>query len=321
VHIPDGFLGAGVAASTWVAAGGAVAAALRVEKRERVPMPAGILGSVSAFLFAAQMINVPVAPGTSGHLVGATLAAALLGPWRGLLAMTAVLAVQALLFQDGGIAAFGANLVDMGVAGVFVGYAVTYAVARAVRGPRGQAAGAVVGAFVATLAGAVLVALWLSLSGLYPWSGILPPLLVAHVAIGLLEAALTGAILVTVLKWRPDLVAGLGGGQTVQRPAALAVGVLGVAMLVAAAVSPFASVLPDGLEHVAATLGFAGRAHASWASPMPQYAVPWLRSAVLAPVVAGLAGTVAAAALAWTISRTLSARGTAAALEEDVAPR
>ena len=123
MHIPDGFLSARVAAATFAVAAAGIASALRAERREVAPMPAGILGSVAAFLFAAQMVNVPVAPGTSGHLVGATLAAVLLGPWRALLAIAAVLAVQALLFQDGGILAYGANLVDMGLAGCFVGYA------------------------------------------------------------------------------------------------------------------------------------------------------------------------------------------------------
>jgi len=209
MHIPDGFLSGGAAATAWVVAGAGVASALRAERGEAMPMPAGILGSVAAFLFAAQLVNVPVLPGTSGHLVGATLAAVLLGPWRAVLAVAAVLAVQALLFQDGGILAYGANLTDMGLAGCFVGYAIARAAGRSLKGPRGIAAGAVLGAFAATVAGAVGVSIWLALSGLYPLAGILPVMLVTHVAIGLLEAALTGAVLVTLLRWRPDLVAGL----------------------------------------------------------------------------------------------------------------
>jgi len=138
MHIPDGFLSPGVAATAWVVAAGGVAAALRAERREAAPMPAGILGSVAAFIFAAQMINVPVAAGTSGHIVGATLAAVLLGPWRALLAIAAVLAVQALLFQDGGILAYGANLADMGLSGCFVGYAIARVVGRFVSGRGGS---------------------------------------------------------------------------------------------------------------------------------------------------------------------------------------
>ncbi len=124
MHIPDGFLTAGVTGITWAGAGLGVAAALRAEKSDPNPMPAGILGATAAFVFAAQMINIPVAPGISGHLVGAALSAVLLGPWRAVIVMAVVLAVQALLFQDGGITALGANTLDMGVAASLTGFAV-----------------------------------------------------------------------------------------------------------------------------------------------------------------------------------------------------
>jgi len=307
MHIPDGFLSPGVAAVTWVVAGGSLALAMRAERREAEPMPSGILGSIAAFLFAAQMINVPVAPGTSGHLVGGMLAAAVLGPWRAMLALAAVLAVQALLFQDGGLTAFGANFIDMGIAGPLVGYAVARVVRRYRNGPRGLAAGAIVGAFAATLCGAALAAAWLAASGLYPLRGILPVMLVTHVAIGLLEAALTGAVLVTLLQWRPDLVSGIGAADADRRPAALAMGMFGVALLLAAFVAPFASALPDGLATTAQALGFGAAARPAWAAPMPEYGLPWSHLAIAAPAVAGIIGTIAVAFLAWAIGRSLAA--------------
>jgi len=119
-------------------------------------------------------------------------------------------------------------------------------------------------------------------------------MLVTHVAIGLLEAALTGAILVTLLRWRPDLVAGLDASVAGRRPAVLALGVLGAAVAVSAFVAPFASSLPDGLEKTAETLGFASRARAL---------LPGL--AVVAPAITGVIGTVAAAALAFAVGRRL----------------
>ncbi len=306
MHIPDGFLSPAVATGTWVVTAAGIAVALRAERRDATPMPSGVLGSVAAFIFAAQMVNVPVAPGTSGHLVGATLAALLLGPWRAMLGMATVLAVQALLFQDGGITTFGANLIDRGLTGCLVGYAIAYLVSRRVKGPRGIAAGGILGSFVATVCGAALVALWLAGSGLYPLNGILPVMLVTHVAIGLLEAALTGAILVTLLKWRPDLVRGLGSGPAERRPVALAAGVFGLALLVAAFLAPFASALPDGVAKASEVLGFAARAHPLWHAPMPDYGVPWARLATVAPAIAGIIGTVVVGALAWVLSRTLS---------------
>lgn len=309
MHVPDGFLSAGVAAAGWAAGGASLAGALTAERREGEAVPAGILGALAAFVFAAQMVNVPVAPGTSGHLVGATLCAALVGPWRATIVMAVVLTVQALLFQDGGITAFGINLLAMGVAAVFVGDSVTRAIARAVGGVRGQAAGAVLGAFLATLAAAATVGVALAASGLYPLRGIVPVLLVAHVPIGLLEAALTGAILATVLRWRPDLASGLQEGVSVSRPVATALGAIGVALVVAALVAPFASALPDGLEATAERLGFADQARALWPAPAPDYEFPlaarWGRAA---PALSGVVGTLLASLLAWFLSRGLVAR-------------
>jgi cobalt/nickel transport system permease protein len=307
VHIPDGFLSATVAGATWVGAAVSVASALGAEHRDRVPVPAGVLGSLAAFLFAAQMVNVPVAPGTSGHLVGATLAAVIIGPWRAVLVMAVVLAVQALLFQDGGLSAFGANLLDMGVAGSLVGYAVASAAWRLLPGRRGVAMGGVFGAFAATLSAATLAAVWLSLSGLYPARVLLPVMLVTHVAIGLLESALTGGILVTILRWRPDLIDGADAGAGVRRTGALSLGMLGLALAVAGFVAPLASSLPDGLDRTAQALGFSGRATASWPAPFAGYVVPGGLPLAMAPVIAGIVGTLAAAAIAWAISRNLSA--------------
>ena len=308
MHIPDGFLGPAVAASTSAVAGGGIALALSAERRDPDPMPPGILGSVAAFLFAAQMVNVPVAAGTSGHLVGAMLATVLLGPWRAMLAMATVLGVQALLFQDGGITAFGANFIDMGLAGCLVGYAVARLAGRFIKGPRGVAAGAVLGGFAATLCGAALVSVWLSASGLYPLSGILPVMLVTHVGIGLLEAALTGAILLTLLRWRPDLATGVSVERAERRPVALGIGAFGLALAVAAFLAPFASSLPDGLDSTAQTLGFSESARSLRHAPLADYGLPWARLALVAPAVAGVIGTVTVAVLAWALSRSLGIR-------------
>jgi cobalt/nickel transport system permease protein len=267
-------------------------------------MPAGILGATAAFVFAAQMINIPVAPGISGHLVGAALAAVLLGPWRAVIVMAVVLAVQALLFQDGGITALGANILDMGVAASLTGFAVASLASRWNASPRWHVIGGVLGAFAATLVAAILTGLWLGLSGLYPILPVVQLMLVSHVAIGLLEAALTGAVLATVVRWRPDLLRGLAAeSSSTGNIAAVAGGLLGVALAVAAFLSPFASALPDGLEHAAERLGFAGRSSAAWPAPFPDYTWPFLSSPAMATAVAGLAGTIMVAVVAWGVSR------------------
>jgi cobalt/nickel transport system permease protein len=309
VHIPDGFLTAGVTGITWAGAGIGVAAALRAEKADPNPMPAGILGAAAAFVFAAQMINIPVAPGISGHLVGAALSAVLLGPWRAIIVMAVVLAVQALLFQDGGITALGANTVDMGLGASLTGFAVASLASRWNTSPRWCVIGGVLGAFAATLVAAVLTGLWLGVSGLYPTLPVVQLMLVSHVAIGLLEAALTGAVLATVVRWRPDLLRGLAADAPSRGRIAVAGGLLGVALVIAAFLSPFASALPDGLERVAGRLGFASRATAAWPAPFPEYAVPFLSSPAVATAGAGLIGTIMVAIVAWAVSRSVRQTG------------
>ena len=310
MHVPDGFLAAPVAAGTWLAAGAVLAGGLAAARRRADASPATMLGALAAFVFAAQMINVPVAPGTSGHLVGATLAALLVGPGRGMLVMAVVLVIQAVLFQDGGITALGANFLDMGAAGCLVGWGLAELIGGRGGSPRARLAGAVVGAFAATLVGATLVALWLALSGLYPLRGILPLMLVTHAAIGVLEAALTGAVLAALLRWRPDLVEAGVAGPAAERRLAGAATLAGLALLLAAFAAPFASSLPDGLETVAYRLGFAARERTVLPAPLPDYRLPALaRHAALATAAAGLVGTILAGGLAWVLGRGLPGGG------------
>jgi cobalt/nickel transport system permease protein len=302
MHVPDGFLSAQVAAATWAGAVGGLAWALREERRGEDRAAAGTLGGLAAFVFAGQLVNVPLLPGTSGHLVGGTLAAAIAGPWRGFVVMAVVLAVQALLFQDGGITAFGSNLIAMGGAGSLGGYGVAALVARLSPGVRGLVAGSVIGAFVATLAGAGFIAIALAASGLYPAPLVLPVMLSLHVPIALVEGALTGAILATVVRWRPDVVRGLQAARGGRAPA---LGLLVAALAVAAFAAPFASGLPDGLESVAERLGFADAARALWPAPAPGYELPWLQAGRATAPVIGLAGTLVAAVVAWALTRRL----------------
>jgi hypothetical protein len=131
-------------------------------------------------------------------------------------------------------------------------------------------------------------------------------MLIAHAAIGVLEAALTGGILVTVLRWRPDLVRGLGGETVARRPAAVAVGILGLALTVAAFAAPLASSLPDGFDRTVELLGLANRVRPMWPAPFAGYALPWGSSSALAAAGAGVLGAGVVALLAWAVSRTLT---------------
>lgn len=209
MHIPDGFVSGPVNALGFAIAAGMVAtAAVRTRGRlgdRQVPL----LGMTAAFIFAAQMLNFPVAGGTSGHFLGATFAALLLGPWAACLVLALVLLVQCLLFADGGITALGTNIVNMGVVGVGVGWTVARLVAALRPGHRGAAvAGAAIGGWCAVIAAAAACALELILSG-HPAVVVLPAMLGVHALIGVGEGMITAAALASIVAARPDLVSGL----------------------------------------------------------------------------------------------------------------
>ena len=124
MHIPDGFLDTATSVATWIASTGGVAYAVRRVNKTLTERQVPLMGVSAAFIFAAQMMNFTIAGGTSGHLLGGALAAILLGPWAGILIMTSVLAVQSLLFQDGGLLVLGANIFNMAIVGVLSGWAI-----------------------------------------------------------------------------------------------------------------------------------------------------------------------------------------------------
>jgi cobalt/nickel transport system permease protein len=214
MHVPDGFLDAPTSIATGVVATAAVAVSLRGARRELDDRTAPLAGLVAAFVFAAQMINFPVAAGTSGHLLGGTLAAVLVGPFTATLCITVVLVVQALLFADGGLTALGTNITLMGVVGVWAGYAVFRLVVAAL--PKRTAsvtAAATVGAFVSVPATALAFAGLFAVGGTAPveLSTFVAAMVGVHAFIGIGEALITAVVVASVLAVRPDLVYGARG--------------------------------------------------------------------------------------------------------------
>ncbi|MEN8242711.1 MAG: energy-coupling factor ABC transporter permease, partial [Chloroflexota bacterium] len=122
LHIPDGFLSLSVSIFSWMITIIIVGIAVRQSQKELNEKQIPLMGIMAAFIFAAQMINFPVAGGTSGHMLGGALAAIVLGPWAGILVMTSVVALQGLLFQDGGLLVMGANILNMGIITALIGY-------------------------------------------------------------------------------------------------------------------------------------------------------------------------------------------------------
>jgi len=207
MHIPDGFLSAPVAGACFAVSATVVALAVRRANRTLGERSVPLMGVMAAFIFAAQMMNFPVAGGTSGHPVGGALAAIFLGPSAAVIVMTSVIGVQALVFQDGGLAALGANVLNMAVAGPLLGYAV-YAAASYIARNRVwlRQAGAFVAAWLTVMAGAALASFELAVSGTSPLNVVLPAMLGVHAFIGIGEGVVTVAALALVTAARRDLI-------------------------------------------------------------------------------------------------------------------
>lgn len=216
MHIPDGFLSLPVTVAAAAISAPTVSLAFRKIRGELGPAHVPLVGTTAAFVFAAQMINIPVAAGTSGHFLGATLATLLLGPAAAMIVMTLVLLIQALLFADGGVLALGANILNMAV----VPPLVTVAILRiARRGAVGRSMpltvlGAIAG-WVSVVVASGLCAAQVALAGGAPWALVMPAMLGWHALIGLIEAAVTGAVISTVAALRPDLISeGASGARS-----------------------------------------------------------------------------------------------------------
>ena len=209
MHIPDGFLSNEVAAAVAIPAVAAVAYGLRRAEVELDDRRVPLLGVTAAFVFAAQMLNFQVAGGTSGHFLGAALAAILLGPGLASLVLAVVLVVQAFVFADGGLTALGANVFNMGVVGGVLVGGLMHAARTALPNTRGALlAVAGGGAWLAVMASAAACSVELAVSGTVPLGTVLPAMLGVHAVIGAGEAVITVAAVSAVLATRPDLIGG-----------------------------------------------------------------------------------------------------------------
>jgi cobalt/nickel transport system permease protein len=211
MHVPDGFLDAPTSIATGAAAAAAVGVALRKARGELDDRTAPMAGLVATFVFAAQMVNFPVGLGTSGHLLGGALAAVLVGPWTGLLAVSVVLIVQALLLADGGITALGTNITLLAIAGVLVGWLVFRGLQKIAPKRLGLVpVFAAVGAFVSVPAAAIVFVGLYAVGGTapVPLDGLAAAMLGWHTLIGTGEAVITGLVVASVVAVRPDLVRG-----------------------------------------------------------------------------------------------------------------
>lgn len=227
MHIPDGFIDAPTSAAAGAVAVGTLGVSLRRSGEMLEDRAAPLAGLVAAFIFALQMLNFPVAGGTSGHLLGGLLAAVLVGPYLGAVCVSVVLVVQALLFADGGLTALGLNIVNMALVGAFVGYGIFLLARRLLAPSRG---GLVAASAVAALASVVLAAAAFSAEYALGGAGgasagrVAAAMIGVHVLIGIGEAVITALTVGSVLAVRPDLVYGARGrplAPRAGRPAAI----------------------------------------------------------------------------------------------------
>lgn len=301
LHIPDGFLSAPVSLVGWVLFLAVLVYALRQTRNQLDERQIPLMGILAAFVFAAQMHNFPVAGGTSGHLLGATLVAVFLGPWSMVIVMTCVIGVQAIVFQDGGILALGFNVVNMGILSGLVGYTVYTWVTRTLgKTPIAQLIGAGVGAWLGVVIASAATALQFSVSGTSPLQVALPAMNAVHVLIGIGEALITVGAVAFVQQTRPDLL-----DQSIKSENKgsrwIAVGFV-IALIVAFA-SPLADSNPDGLERVAEDHGFLETAQEPSYTILPDYTVPFIQSQIFTTIAAGVIGVLVVGGLGISIAK------------------
>jgi len=297
LHIPDGFLAPGISLLGWVIAVIIIGLAIRHTSAELGERQVPLMGVLAAFIFAAQAINFPIPGGTSGHVLGAALAAILLGPWAGTVIMTAVIATQGLLFQDGGLLVMGCNILNMGALAVFSAYAGYLLVSRLTSR---RIYAAFVAAWLSVGVAAAATALQLSLSGTFPLALSLPALTGVYALVGVGEGLITVAALALLESARPELLRPLEtpGRASASLLLALMAGAVSLGLL-----APLASAQPDGLEAVAESAGFSHLAQNPALQILPDYTVPFISHQSYSVAVAVIVGTVAVFGLILALGR------------------
>ncbi|MFO1422808.1 MAG: energy-coupling factor ABC transporter permease [Candidatus Competibacteraceae bacterium] len=298
MHIPQNLLDGSICPMTAVVSGLCLAgAAVAAHRSAEKPHPLRFAG-ITAFLFAAQMMNFPISGGTSGHLLGGVLASALLGVPFGVLALALVVAIQALAFADGGLTVLGANVLNMAVLGAGLGGLLRLELLK--RLPAGGsrvwiATG--LASWVSVMLAAAACAIELALAGVLPLAQVVPAMLGVHAVIGVGEALITCAAL--ALFDRPAAVGAVSASRGFAVPAL-------AALLIALCLSPFASPLPDGLEAVMAHYQVLHEAAPLFVTPLADYQVAGIASESLSTGLAGLIGVALTFLTAWALALPLT---------------
>jgi cobalt/nickel transport system permease protein len=285
MHIPDNFLSPPVWASLDAIAVPSIIVASRRAQQSTEVNHFALLGVMGAFIFAAQMINFPVGFGTSGHLVGGTLLAAVFGPWAASLVLSAILIIQALVFQDGGVLALGPNIINMALLGVWAGYLPLKYLMRT----RWRWQGVFLGGLCSVLVSGILALTELRVSG----NPISNTLLVISLGLFAINAVAEGAITVSVLKAMERVSPEISyqPGPSFHSVRHRTVGVVAlISIVLATAGAVIASTLPDGIEKLAKKLQVHFSAGSPFHSPLRDYQIQTLGASWLSRASAGLIG-------------------------------
>jgi len=203
MHIPDGFLDLKTSITTYILSGVSLSIALKQLNKSFEEKNIPTLGLLGAFIFAAQMINLPIAGGTSGHLMGGVLAMLIAGPWAAIVVISTILFIQAIIFMDGGIVVLGANILNMAVVQVFTGYFIFYKCKHIISSYKIRT---FLAAFLSLEVSAAIASLELAFSQTISLSTVLTAMLGWHFLIGILEAIITLVIIIYLKKAAPDKV-------------------------------------------------------------------------------------------------------------------
>lgn len=305
MHAPDGFFSVALSIAGWVITIVMIAIALRKTRGQLGEKQIPLMGIIAAAIFAGQMLNFTIPGGTSGHLLGGALAAILLGPWAAVLVMAAVVGIQGLLFQDGGLLVMGLNIINMGIITSFVGYFVYTFLKNRIKGKGGIVISGFAAAWASLVVTSAVTAVELAISGTSPIQFAFPAMVGVHAIIGIGEGLLTVFALLFILAARPDLVTGEDA------PGKKSAGFALVGLLIALAItflSPLASGYSDGLERVAEAFAaprdveidpvfdlpeepqFFGEAKDAPYEIMPDYTIPFLGETGISTIAAGMVG-------------------------------
>jgi len=295
MHIPEGFLSNGVAITMDVVSGATLAYSIKGLRQRFNWAKMLFAAGITALIFALQMLNFPVVEGTSGHFMGAALAAILFGPAGAIIVIAVVLAVQCFVFGDGGVLALGSNIFNMGVVGGLTGY-YTY---NWLKGMFKGVSGVLFNAFISSWASIVMAsgscAVMLGVSGTGPTMSIVTSMISTHTLIGVGEGLITLVIIGLTYRFKPLLMDQKAeiDLQAIVKPCVI---VLGVALALAVFVTPYVCPYLDGLERVAEDHGFLSIAEGKemFCALIPDYVLPGIKSEAIATSLAGFVGIIIA---------------------------